>query len=616
MSKKSSPREIELLAPAKDAEVAIAAINCGADAVYMGANKFGARSAAGNSIADLKRVADYAHKFNARLYATVNTILYDSELKDVERLIGDLYRIGVDALIVQDMSILRMDIPPIALHSSTQCDLRTPEKARFLSEVGFSQLVMARELTLSEIQAIHNATDAKLEAFVYGALCVSYSGRCQISEAMLGRSANRGECAQVCRMNFDLIDEFGKPIVKNRHLLSLRDLNQSDRLVEMIQAGVSSFKIEGRLKDASYVKNAVAYFRNKIDKIIATNSELYCRSSNGTSSSNFNPALEKCFNRTYTHYFLDTRNPKNGYEMASTLTPKSQGEYIGKLKYKNNRQLAIDTKTPLNNGDGLSFYDGKEFTGFRVNRVEKGRISILSDVYIPDRAAIYRTYNKMHDDEIRRAVNERKIAVNMVLRQTDNCLALDAIDERGNQVTASIDLAESLSESKTSQVQRQVETLGKLGNTIYKQNSCEILTSAFIPLSMLAELRRKTIELLDEAQIINYRSELRRHENITFPYVSEQLLSADNVANQLSKQFYEQHGVKHFEYAIEVNKRSAQEPQPLMHTRYCIRRELGACRKSSNAKNIPEKIYLRTGKTTLRVECNCSRCEMKIYMND
>lgn len=616
MSKQSSPREIELLAPAKDADVAIAAINCGADAVYMGASKFGARSSAGNSVADLQRVADYAHRFDVKLYATVNTILYDSELKDVERLIRELYHIGVDALIVQDMSILRMDIPPIALHSSTQCDLRTPEKARFLSEVGFSQLVMARELTLDEIQAIHNATDARLEAFVYGALCVSYSGRCQISEAMLGRSANRGECAQVCRMNFDLIDEYGKPIVHNRHLLSLRDLNQSDRLADMLHAGVSSFKIEGRLKDVNYVKNSVAYFRNKIDDIIATNSNIYCRSSKGTSSPNFQPALDKCFNRTYTQYFLDKRNPHSGFEMASTLTPKSQGEYIGKLKYKNGKQLVIDTKIPLYNGDGLSFYDGKEFTGFRVNRVEKGRISILSDVYIPDRAAIYRTYNKMHDDEIKRAVNERKIAVNMVLRQIDNCLVLDAIDERGNQVTATLDAAEALSESKTSQVQRQVETLGKLGNTIYRLNNCEIHTHAFIPLSLLAELRRKTVELLDEAQTINYRSELRRYENISFPYVSEQLQSADNVANRLSKQFYEQHGVNKFEYAIEVDKSSSNMLLPLMHTRYCIRRELGACRKSSNANRIPEKIYLRTGKTTLRVECDCSRCEMKIYMKE
>lgn len=616
MSKKSIPREIELLAPAKDAEVAIAAINCGADAVYMGANKFGARSAAGNSIADLKRVADYAHKFDAKLYATVNTILYDAELKDVECLIRDLYRIGVDALIVQDMSILRMDIPPIALHSSTQCDLRTPEKAKFLSEVGFSQLVMARELTLDEIKAIHKATDAKLEAFVYGALCVSYSGRCQISEAMLGRSANRGECAQVCRMKFDLIDEYDKPIVQNRHLLSLRDLNQSDRLIEMIQAGVSSFKIEGRLKDANYVKNAVAYFRNKIDDIIAANNDLYCRSSKGMSLPNFHPALEKCFNRTYTHYFFDNRNPQNGFQMASILTPKSQGEYLGKLKFKHNKQLVIDTKTTLNNGDGLSFYDGKEFTGFRVNRVEKGRISILSDVFIHDRAAIYRTYNKMHDDEIRRAVNERRITVDMILRQIGNCLALDAIDERGNQITATIDAAETLIESKTSQVQRQIETLGKLGNTIYRLNSCEILTTAFIPLSMLAELRRKAIELLDEAQIINYRREFRRDENTSFPYVSEHLQSADNVANRLSKQFYEQHGVKQFEYAIEVDNHSTHKQLPLMHTRYCIRRELGACRKSSNANRIPEKILLRTGKTTLRVECDCSQCEMKIYINE
>ena len=615
MGKKSCPREIELLAPAKDADVAIAAINCGADAVYMGAHKFGARSLAGNCIADLARVADYAHKFNAKLYATVNTILYDSELKDVERLIRELYRIGADALIVQDMSILRMDIPPIALHSSTQCDLRTPEKARFLSEVGFSQLVMARELSLDEIQAIHRSTNAKLEAFAYGALCVSYSGRCQISEAMLGRSANRGECAQVCRMNFDLIDDCGKAIIRNKHLLSLKDLNQSDRLAEMLHAGVSSFKIEGRLKDANYVKNAVAYFRKKLDGIVANNSELYCRSSKGVSMTNFQPAPEKCFNRTFTHYFLDNRNPQNGFQMASMLTPKSQGEYIGKLKYKNNKFLTIDTKMQLSNGDGLSYYDGKEFSGFRVNRIEKGRISTLSDVFIPDKAEIYRTYNKQYDDELKHAINERKIAVDFVLRNVGNTLVLDANDERGNQVTATL-VAEQLSESNTNQKQRQTETLGKLGNTIYSLNNCEILTKAFVPLSMLSELRRNALDLLDGAQTIGYRSELRGTENASFPYVSERLVSADNVANHLSKQFYEQHGVKNFEPAIEVDKTSPRKQLPLMHTRYCIRRELGACRKTANAKQLPERIFLRTGKTTLRVECDCAHCEMKIYLKD
>ena len=613
MAKPRAKREIELLAPAKDAATAIDAINYGADAVYMGARKFGARALAGNEVDDLARVADYAHKFNAKLYATVNTIVYDHELRDVERLITDLYNAGTDALIVQDMSILRLDIPPIALHSSTQCDLRTPEKARFLSSLGFSQLVMARELTLDEINAIHAATDAKLEAFIYGALCVSYSGRCQLSYATKGRSANRGECSQLCRMPYDLVDQYGNELVKNRHLLSLRDLNQSGLLTDLMAVGVSSFKIEGRLKDSNYVRNAVAYFRKEIDSIIAANSDKYVRSSFGTSVCDFVPALEKSFNRSYTHYFLTERNHPNGFKMASLITPKSLGEPIGSVMQCRGNRLTIDTAQSLSNGDGLSYFNGAEFSGFRVNKVENGVVYANASLKLSPGTMIYRTYDKAHDDNVSKSKTERKIQLSAVLRVADNRLILDFSDERGNYISKAIE-AETLEPAKSDQRARQRDTLAKLGNTIYTLAECDICTNAFVPASLLTQLRRDAVELLDKTQNISYRREMRKAEDKTSLCFTQALVSADNVANHVAEQLYADHGAKVKEYAIEVEKGKLKSAQPLMQTRYCIRRELGACKKSSNAKSLPDKIFLRTGKTLLAVNCDCSKCEMTITL--
>ena len=362
------PTLIELLAPARDADIAIAAIDHGADAVYMGASHHGARADAANSLDDVRRACDHAHRFGAKIYVTVNTLVYDNELKEVERLTHDLYGIGVDALIVQDLGILRLDLPPIALHASTQCDLRTPDKARFLESLGFSQLVMARELTLEEIGAIRAATTVPLEAFVHGALCVSYSGRCAISQVLKGRSANRGACAQLCRLPYDLTNNKGQVLVEGKHLLSLRDLSLHDRLEQMIAAGVSSFKIEGRLKEIGYVKNVVAYYHRAIDKVIEKQPERYRRASFGNVELAFEPALEKSFNRGFTHYFLDARRPEDGTVMASTDTPKSQGEYLGRAIRCTGNTLTIDTRTTLANGDGLSFVDahGDLFRGSRV----------------------------------------------------------------------------------------------------------------------------------------------------------------------------------------------------------------------------------------------------------
>lgn len=609
---KSSVRKIELLAPARDANVAIEAIKHGADAVYMGASKFGARSAAGNEIADIARVVEFAHQFKAKVYVTVNTILYDNELASVQKLIWQLYDIGVDALIVQDMGILRLHLPPIALHASTQCDLRTTDKAKFLEAMGFVQLVLARELTAEEISAIANETSVPLEAFVHGALCVSYSGRCQMSQVFKHRSANRGECAQMCRLAYDLTDENGKVIVRDKHLLSLRDFNQSSNLERLIASGVSSLKIEGRLKDASYVKNVVAYYRQRIDSVLARHSE-WERASCGVSSYTFTPAPAKSFNRGFTHYFFDERRPQNGTQMASARTPKSQGEYIGRVQHASGTVLTIDTAVTLANGDGISYFDDKgEYAGFRVNRSDGNRIFLSKPEPLKVGTELYRTFNKNFTDKLETNSANRQILIDMELKSLPHKLVLEVSDERGNMVAHGID-APQVDDARTDQTKRQVAELSKLGNTIYRVKAAEVLGSKFVPASLLSRLRRETIELLDTAQRARHERPLRGTEQTAAHCFCQRLGYADNVANRLAKQVYECHGAIVAEPAIETWQDSEKKPGlTVMHTRYCLRRELGACLMDKNGKKLPAKLFLKNGNVTLAVVCDCARCEMKL----
>ena len=605
--------DIELLAPARDADIAIAAIDHGADAVYMGASHHGARADATNTLEDVRRACDHAHRFGAKIYVTVNTLVYDNELKEVERLIHDLYDIGVDALIVQDLGILRLDIPPIALHASTQCDLRTPEKARFLESLGFSQLVMARELTLDEISAIRAVTTVPLEAFVHGALCVSYSGRCAISQVIKGRSANRGECAQLCRLPYDLLDAKGRVLIEGKHLLSLRDLAQYDRLEQMMYAGVSSFKIEGRLKDVGYVKNVVAYYRRAIDRVISQRPEHYRRSSFGNEEFTFEPALEKSFNRGFTHYFLDERHPSDGTAMASIDTPKSQGEYLGRAIRCTGNALTIDTSAKLANGDGLSFIDAHgQFSGARVNRVlDSGTVLLRENADISRGAQIYRTADKAFNDLLDKPSASRTITVNATLRYTDGELSLTLDDERGNRVTHAIPC--ELQAAAKPQNDRQRIELAKLGGTIYRPGNIQVLGDLFVPASLLSRLRREGIELLDQVQMSNRHIDKRRAEDKSVPYPTDALVPADNVANQMAEQLYRDHGVKSIVPALEAGT-MASATTPLMHTRYCIRRQLGACLKGPNASILPNELYLKTGNTKLKVICNCKLCEMTLTL--
>ena len=609
----AKPVHIELLAPARDADIAIAAIDHGADAVYMGASHHGARADATNSLDDVRRACDYAHLFGARIYATVNTLVYDHELNDVERLIHDLYRIGVDALIVQDLGLLRLDLPPIALHASTQCDLRTPEKARFLEALGFSQLVMARELTLEEISAIREMTTVPLEAFVHGALCVSYSGRCAICQVLKGRSANRGECAQMCRLSYDLVDGQSRVLAKGKHLLSLRDMARHDRLEQMMEAGVSSFKIEGRLKDMAYVKNVVAFYRQAIDAIIEHHPERYCRASFGKEELTFEPAIEKSFNRGFTHYFLDGRRPKDGTSIASIDTPKSQGEFLGQAMRCNGNALTIHTSATLANGDGLSFFDAQgAFTGARVNRtLGKGTVLLRESAEIPRGTRIYRTADKAFNDLLAKPSTKRTIDVSAELRYTGSALVLTLDDERGNRVTHSMDC--DLQSATKLQSERQIAELGKLGGTIYRLREALVPGDIFIPASLLARLRRETVELLDRTHRITRHIDVRHKEDLTVKCPTKQLEPVDNVANHLAEQVYRDHGVTDIVPALETGT-PATTSTPLMHTRYCLRRQLGACLKGKNASRLPRDLYLKTGAILLKVNCDCNACEMTLTL--
>lgn len=454
-------RKIELLAPAKNLECGIEAVNHGADAVYIGAPKFGARAAAVNSLEDIAALVEHAHLYNARIYVTVNTILKEEELKETERMIWELYRIGVDALIVQDMGITRLNLPPIPLHGSTQMDNRTPEKVRFLADAGFRQVVLARELSLQEIRGIHEACpDVPLEVFVHGALCVSYSGQCYVSQACFGRSANRGECAQFCRLPFSLVDADGKTIVRNKHLLSLKDLNQSEVLEELLDAGATSLKIEGRLKDVTYVKNVTAAYRRKLDAIFARRKE-YARASSGTCRFDFQPQLDKSFSRGFTHYFLQGR----GGEITSFDTPKSLGEEMGTLKEQRGGYLTVAGVKPFHNGDGVCFLDEQgHLQGFRINRVDGNKLYPAGEVpRIKPRTRLYRNFDQEFERILTRKSSERKIGVCWELADTSFGFSLTAADEDDNRVTLSFPYPKEL--ARTPQVDNLRNQLGKLGNT-------------------------------------------------------------------------------------------------------------------------------------------------------
>ena len=601
-------RKIELLAPAKNLECGLEAINHGADAVYIGAPKFGARSAAGNSLDDIQTLVKHAHLYNARIYVTVNTILKEEELLETEKMIWELYGMGVDALIVQDMGITGLNLPPIPLHASTQTDNRTSDKVKFLANAGFRQVVLARELSLKEIDRIHRENpDVALEAFVHGALCVSYSGQCYVSEACFGRSANRGECAQFCRLSFNMVDADNQIMVSNKHLLSLKDMNQSNQLEALIDAGVSSFKIEGRLKDVSYVKNVTAAYRQKLDEILNRRPDLI-KASSGTCYFDFKPQLDKSFSRGFTHYFVNGRDR----DIASFDTPKSLGEEMGTVKEIRGNYLTVAGLKSFNNGDGVCYLDEKgTLQGFRINRVDGNKLFLQEMPEIKQRTVLYRNYDQEFEKILSRESAKRKIAVELLLEDHVFGFSLTLTDEDRNLVTLALPRDKELARSP--QTKNLEEQLAKLGNTPFEAIKVEVRFSDnwFIPVSALADLRRKAVDELLTLRSINYKREVSVWKSTSHAYPQTELTYLGNVMNSKAHSFYAAHGVKNIAPAFE---KQPVEDAVLMFCKHCLRFSMGWCpvhQKGCSPYKEPYYLVSSDGKR-FRLSFDCKNCQMKV----
>ena len=595
------PRFIELLAPARNLECGIEAVNHGADAVYIGAPCFGARAAAGNSLDDIARLVEYAHQFNVRIYVAVNTILTDEELLRTEEMIAALYRIGVDAIIVQDMGIMRLNLPPIALHASTQMDNRSAERVRFLHEAGFRQVVLPRELSLGEIAQIHKACpDTPLEVFIHGALCVSFSGQCYVSEACYGRSANRGECAQFCRLAFDMVDADGRTVVRNRHLLSLKDLNQTENLEALLDAGASSLKIEGRLKDVAYVKNVTAWYRKKLDAIFKRRKE-YRRASSGKVDLGFDPLPEKSFNRGFTDYLAHGRNGG----IFSFDTPKSMGEEVGTVKEVGRSWITVAGVKRFANGDGLCFLDGQgRLQGFRVNRVEGNKLFLQEVPHVVPKTRLYRNFDQEFERTLQRQSAVRRIEVDMNLGENAFGFTLTLTDEDGNRASTAIEYAKETARSPQDENRRTQLAARSIG--------VDFSDNWFIPSSVLADLRRRATEALLRTRRLNYRRETVLHKATAHPYPAAELTYLGNVMNRRAAAFYHDHGVKRVAPAFEL------EPSRgavLMFCKHCLRYSMGWCPVHHKVRApFREPYYLVSSDgRRFRLEFDCKVCQMKVY---
>jgi putative protease len=613
-------RSLELLAPAKNLECGLAAIDHGADAVYIGASRFGARVAAGNSVDDIRQLCLYAHQFAAKVYVTVNTIIYDNELEATRQLLAELSDAGVDAILVQDMAVLSLlsDRSPLtshlSFHASTQTDNRTVEKVRWLRDVGFRRVVLARELSADEIAAIHEAVpDVELEVFVHGALCVSYSGLCYASEHCFGRSANRGACAQFCRMKFDLIDADGRELEHQRHLLSLKDMNLSSHLQELVDAGATSFKIEGRLKDAAYVKNVTAAYSEALNAIIRQHPDRYCRASRGQCTYTFRPDLYKTFNRGFTTYFLHGRQP----DIFSPDTPKALGEYVGRVKELRRDSFNVAGTATFANGDGLCFFNAdNELEGFRVNRAEGNRLFPQQmPTNLHPGVSLYRNNDQQFERLLSRPSSERRILIRLSLGVTSDGFSLSA-EPVGTPAATPVEVTIACEHQQAAKPQHDniVRQLSKLGGTIYECSGVDLPDSFgyFIPNSTLTDLRRRLVEALngDGSRCVMAMTQENRPQYVPPHFYDHPYLY--NIANRLSCEFY---GVD-APTAYELRGGDG----PIMQCRHCLRYALGRCRKNPADRSTVEwrePLFLRLGDgRRFRLEFDCKHCQMNVYAED
>ena len=593
-------RKTELLAPAKDLKIGIAAINNGADAVYIGAPDFGARKSACNSLEDIAVLVRYAHRFYCRVFVTLNTILYDHELAAAEHLIRQLYEIGADAIIVQDMGILKLDIPPISLHASTQMHNYDTERIKFLDKIGFQRIVLARELSLEQIRAIRKEVKAELEVFVHGALCVSLSGQCYMSQYLYGRSANRGECAQPCRQKWTLKDNAGKILLKDKHILSLKDLNLSEYIDNLIDIGVNSLKIEGRLKDENYVSNIVNHYSSLLNKSSIE------RIGSGKVISAFQADPERSFSRGYTDYFITGRSQG----LVNMDTPKSMGKRIGVVKQTKGTRLIIDTTETIHNGDGLCYLEKGELRGVRVNNVEDHTVICNENVQIAPGTVIFRNYDHQFVVKIEREKSVRKIRIWLSVQAREGQLELKVTDEDGIIVTHLSGKVFEKAE-KPGQKERIIQQLEKCGDSDYccEQTDYTGEEVLFIPAAEINALRRLLLDKLSEER--EKQRELIKMGQVDtkeayLPSTNWQL----NVVNQKAAAFYRDHGIETVEAGFEKNK--DQSGKELMHTRYCILYELGRCRKQHKNDDVQFPLWLCNEKQQLKLEFDCGECFMKV----
>lgn len=609
-------QKVEILAPAKNLVQGIAAINAGADAVYMGAPLYGARTNATNSVEDIAEMVAYAHLFKAQVFVVLNTILYEKELEPCEKLIHELYAIGVDALIIQDMAILEMNLPPIVLHASTQANNRDPKHVKFLKDAGIQRVVLARELNLDQIREIHEASDVELEFFVSGALCVSFSGNCYMSIAGGERSANRGSCAQNCRLPYNLTDGTGKTLIANSHLLSIKDLDLSDQLPNLIEAGITSFKIEGRLKDVVYVKNNTSFLRKKLDAFLENNDQ-FQKASSGTTFYNFEPEMDRSFNRGYTDYFVNQRKAKIG----SWESPKSQGQYIGKLIETKANGYVIENSEKLNNGDGLYFInEAGEADGAQINIIINNIVVPNTFKAIPIGTEIYRN----SDAEFNRIVEKensavRKISVDLVFTETQDGFMLVATDEDGHTSIATLEIEKEAAKNGNDTLPNIKANLVKTGNTPFmvENVAIEFSNNWFLPISKVNEIRRTVLEQLIDIRINEYHREEFQIKPTEHPYPVQELDFTYNVSNSLARQFYKRHGVTEIEKAFELQWDPGKSR--VMVTKYCVKYELGKCarfQRDTMGEKVVEPLTLTHGENAYKLKFNCKPCEMEIWEKD
>ena len=611
---------LELLSPARDTAIAREAILHGADAVYIGGPGFGARHNASNSLQDIAELVPFAHRFGAKIFITLNTILHDDELEPAQKLITNLYDAGVDALIVQDMGILQLDIPPIELHASTQCDIRSVEKAKFLSDVGFSQIVLARELNLQQIKAIHEATDATIEFFIHGALCVAYSGQCNISHAQTGRSANRGDCSQACRLPYTLKDDQGRVVAFEKHLLSMKDNDQTANLGALIDAGVRSFKIEGRYKDMSYVKNITAHYRQMLDAIIEERGDL-ARASAGRTEHFFVPSTDKTFHRGSTDYFVNQRQMNIG----AFDSPKFVGLPVGEVLKVNKDTLDVEVSEALANGDGLNVLIKREVVGFRANTVEKigeNRYRVWPNEMPADlhKARPHQVLNRNLDHNWQQALlktsSERRIAVDIELSGWQEQLVLTLTSEDGVTVTHTLDGEFATANNAEKALSQLHDGVAKLGQTLYYARNVDVMLpeALFVPNSQLNQLRRETVDLLDRARLNAYVRGSRKAVASPAPVYPESHLSfLANVYNHKAREFYHRYGVQLIDAAYEAHEEKGDVP--VMITKHCLRFAFNLCPKQAKGSIKSWKatpMQLINGDEVLTLKFDCRPCEMHV----